>query len=925
MTVPKWQASTLYSPDDVVQPRLSGPVTNQAIVNPGFESGDTAWTKSNTTIVNTGGAPFAGSWFAKMVYAGGANGSVTTTTALPVTPGQTVSVSCMLNPSGFTSGVGGQVRLIWIDASNAVITSITGNPVDVSNGTGWRKSFVSGIAPVNAAKFKVQGEAYNGNAAGVVLFDSFSLTVNGGPSGNPYLYQATQAAAATSAPTEPVWPTSLGGTVVDGGVTWTAIDATVVTWEASPILESGAVEPTWPTTVGEFVSDGTISWEAISRRIEDEKCPNSKVVLILSSKVFAGDEDIVRFSATANPKDWSTEQDAGYLPTGLQSANANDVAVIAQYRGNLTAFNASSFQNWQVDPDPQAMAILDQMEGIGSVWNKAAQPVANDLFYLSQLGVRSVGIAASTDNLAAGDIGMPIDVLVQQAMAVAEGNGTKVLSTYYPGAGQYWLTFYDYPPAALSSISGDLADGYVGDSGSTSFIVTGGVFPYVFAITAGTLPPGKSLATVGDEGVISGQFIGEGDGVAYYDYTFTVNVTDANGNSASKAVTTRVTNFSISGNAPDGYAGESGSGAYTATHGVTPISYSIGAGTAPPGFTLNIDGTYTYAYTAAGVFNFTVLATDDNNNTATLNDTVTVTAADIFQWRYEILPVTQHCTCAFADGDVIGVGMLNGYICYSLDRGVNFSAIPQLTELTDIAGLVKYQGDWYAFGQKLGGLYAYKASGDSFVFTLTASMPADYGNNPCAFVTNGYIYYAPNNFAGTIKLYQFDGTSYVLIDTGIATAGGESIKTISEVSDGWLLGTTGGKLIKTTDFSTFATVLTDALGFIGSAGLGTEAIAGNTTKIYKSASSGDSGSWDSGSSTGAANGFAYAMSNDFHFISGSNFYVYTSPTGLSGSWTQRLDASSLGGGQTINVTGNSTSTLAVYPCLGGVVYIGDVT
>lgn len=450
MTVAAWKAATLYLPGDIVRSTAPAPVTNQSITNPSFESGDTAWTKSNTTIENVAG--FTGAWRAKMVYASGATGYVRTSSILPIAPGQSVSASCMYNPSGASIGVGGQARILWYDASNAYISGkdSIGNGIDVSNGSGWRKSSVVGSAPSNAKGFRVQGDTYNNAAPGVVLVDAFSLSVSGGPAANNLIFEATQTDPATSGTSEPVWPTTLGGTVVDGGVTWTAIDAVVVTWEASPILKSGGTEPTWPTNIGGTVADGSIAWEAISRRIEDENCPNTKVVLIMASKVFATDGDIVRFSATANPKDWTSEQDAGYLPTGLQSSNANDMAVLAPYRSNMIPMNASCLQNWQVDPDPQSMAIVDQMEGVGSIYNKAAMPVANDLFYLTQLGVRSIGIAVATNNLSAGDIGMPIDELVREKLATATDSGMEPLSTYYPGAGQYWLAFPELEPVACS-------------------------------------------------------------------------------------------------------------------------------------------------------------------------------------------------------------------------------------------------------------------------------------------------------------------------------------------------------------------------------------------------------------------------------------------------------------------------------------------
>jgi hypothetical protein len=108
------------------------------------------------------------------------------------------------------------------------------------------------------------------------------------------------------------------------------------------------------------------------------------------------------------------------------------------YRGNLAVWSASTFQVWQVDPDPSVMALLDAMEGIGSMHQQAVQPVSDDLFFLAALGVRTVSIAEGANNLAAGDVGVPIDVLVQ-----AEANQPDVepVASYYPSAGQYWLAF----------------------------------------------------------------------------------------------------------------------------------------------------------------------------------------------------------------------------------------------------------------------------------------------------------------------------------------------------------------------------------------------------------------------------------------------------------------------------------------------------
>lgn len=341
------------------------------------------------------------------------------------------------------------MTLSFYDASDVLISpKRVGNVVNSASGGAWKISTVNAVAPAGTEKVAIGIDVTRTNTAASWADDFTWLLSSSVPS--TLLYKAVQPASGISAPDEPAWPPVLGVQVTDGTVIWEAIDATRVTWQASPILLSGPTEPAFPPEVGEVVADNTISWLAVSRRIEDANCPNSKAVTIVASKVFATDDDIVRFCATTNPLDWTTEKDAGYLATGLQQANAGQMAVLNQYRSNVVCFNPSVFQNWQADSDPAVMVILDQLAGVGSTWQQAAAPVGNDLFYLASLGVRSVGIAGASTNLQAGDVGMPIDPLVKPAILAAIASGKQPRATYYPSAGQYWLAFPDYPSVGIT-------------------------------------------------------------------------------------------------------------------------------------------------------------------------------------------------------------------------------------------------------------------------------------------------------------------------------------------------------------------------------------------------------------------------------------------------------------------------------------------
>lgn len=433
-----WKSGTTYVPGSLVKPSTSGPPTNVQPANAGFESGTLSdWT--------TGGAPgwtvatdnpYSGTYAAKA--SGGGIGTLTSDTKIPVSPGDLIRLDCRVRlTNAGTNDLGAQAAIVWLDASDAVIGSPVMGTLIYGKGGFWTVSTCQKNAPAGAASFKPQLSVNTGSHGGNVEFDSVAITYYRVTPPAGLVFKATQADPGKSGVTEPVWPTSAGVSVTDNEVTWEGVIATRLVWQASPILQSGGAEPTWPVDAGGMVRDGTIDWTAVSRRIEDENCPNSKIVAIAAGKVYAGDNDIIRYCSTVNPLDWSAEDDAGYLPFGLNTYGANPVAAMNLYRSNLVAFNAEGFQPWQVDADPANSTLLDALP-VASTYNKALVPVANDLLFLSSQGVRSIGIAASSTNLQAGDVGMPIDVLVKAKMA---STADEPRGTFLPALGQYWIAF----------------------------------------------------------------------------------------------------------------------------------------------------------------------------------------------------------------------------------------------------------------------------------------------------------------------------------------------------------------------------------------------------------------------------------------------------------------------------------------------------
>jgi hypothetical protein len=333
-----------------------------------------------------------------------------------------------------------QMYLQWFDKDMAPLEGTIGNRFYLGSSGIWRAIGVEGRAPTNAAFVQLVLRGRNNNDGGShgMWWDAFTwnYVYQGAPS--TMIFRAVQAKAGYSGANEPAWPMIVGAEVTDNEVIWKGVLTSRVVWEAAPLLVSGATEPAFPDAVGGSVLDNTIIWRAVSRRVRDEKAPSSSVVAIASSKIYAADQDIIPFSATINPLDWSSAEDAGYLPFGLQTYGANPVTALGLYRSNLVAFNAAAFQMWQVDQDPPNMALLDAIP-IGCTFPKTVQPVSNDLAFLTALGIRSFGVAAASSNLQAGDFGKAIDPLVQEAIRAL--GSIEPFGLYYPAQGQYWVFF----------------------------------------------------------------------------------------------------------------------------------------------------------------------------------------------------------------------------------------------------------------------------------------------------------------------------------------------------------------------------------------------------------------------------------------------------------------------------------------------------
>ncbi|MES2834634.1 MAG: IPT/TIG domain-containing protein [Pseudomonadota bacterium] len=167
----------------------------------------------------------------------------------------------------------------------------------------------------------------------------------------------------------------------------------------------------------------------------------------------------------------------------------------------------------------------------------------------------------------------------------------------------------------------------VGASFSNTFSAIGGTGPYSFAITAGALPAGMTLAS-------NGQLTGTP--TAGGTFNFTITATDSSTGtgapySGSRAYSLPVAAATIvlpTASLPAGAVTVPYSGQLpAATGGTAPYSYAFTAGDLPPGVTLSPTGALSGTPTGGGTFFFNARATDSSTGSGPYSTTQTYSIA----------------------------------------------------------------------------------------------------------------------------------------------------------------------------------------------------------------------------------------------------------------------------------------------------------
>ncbi|MBU0866150.1 MAG: putative Ig domain-containing protein [Alphaproteobacteria bacterium] len=349
--------------------------------------------------------------------------------------------------------------------------------------------------------------------------------------------------------------------------------------------------------------------------------------------------DIATFNGTATAgQDYVANSQTGVvIPAGATSATFTVVV-----NGDL--LNEAN-ETFTVRIANVVGAFVNGQQGTGTITNDDPQPtlsISSPSIVEGNIGTRTLNFVMTLD--APSDLGVSVNVATANGSATAgsdyvaasggfsfaPGETSKTFpvtvnsDTAPEGDESFTVTMSGVTNATIGANSGtgtitnddvpldiqpvNLPSGTVGIVYSAILTTSGGVSPYSYAVTAGTIPAGLSF---NPNGTLSGTPVAAGN------FNFTIAATDSSGApgpyTASRAYTVSVAPPTIELDPvtlPNATFGVAYSQTITADGSIAPYSFAVTSGALPPGLTLASDGTLSGTPSLSGTWGFTISATD---------------------------------------------------------------------------------------------------------------------------------------------------------------------------------------------------------------------------------------------------------------------------------------------------------------------------
>ena len=153
-------------------------------------------------------------------------------------------------------------------------------------------------------------------------------------------------------------------------------------------------------------------------------------------------QNIVSYCALLDETHWSTG--AGEInvigTASAVSTGFDKLTAISSFDGYLVAFLRDSIVIYDSPEAPGSLAIEQIIQGIGCIARDSVQQVGDDVYFLSDSGIRSLKQVVFTANrVEMKEVTKIVRRDLVDSMNSPTGNLAKIRTTYNPKEGQYWI------------------------------------------------------------------------------------------------------------------------------------------------------------------------------------------------------------------------------------------------------------------------------------------------------------------------------------------------------------------------------------------------------------------------------------------------------------------------------------------------------
>ena len=160
------------------------------------------------------------------------------------------------------------------------------------------------------------------------------------------------------------------------------------------------------------------------------------------TKMYATSGSVMHFSGIDAPTKWTTDSvGAGFINMENQDGQSEQLVSLERYFSMMAVFGRRSVQMWQIDVDPAKNQQSQVLRNTGTIAAQSVEQVGdNDVFYLSDSGIRSLRARDSSNAAVSNDIGSPIDdLVVDWVSALGAAQVSEATAIIEPIMGRYWL------------------------------------------------------------------------------------------------------------------------------------------------------------------------------------------------------------------------------------------------------------------------------------------------------------------------------------------------------------------------------------------------------------------------------------------------------------------------------------------------------